>query len=175
MKKVFKNLLFLLLVIIVIIQFIHPEKNISSPGVLLTNDISKVYSVPDSVNHILQKSCYDCHSNNTTYPWYSKIQPVAWWLNNHIVEGKREVNFSEFSTYRIGRQYKKMDEIIKQVKEDEMPLSSYTLIHRNAVLTADQKLAVANWAASIKDSIKAKYPADSLIIKRPPDRILMHF
>ncbi len=170
MKKVFKNLLLLLLVVVIILQFIHPEKNISSPDSLLTNDISKVYLVPDSINKILQISCYDCHSNNTIYPWYSKIQPVAWWLNNHIVEGKREVNFSEFATYRIGRQYKKLEEIIKQVKEDEMPLSSYTLIHRNAILTADQKSVIANWAASIKDSIKAKYPADSLIIKSLPNR-----
>ena len=170
MKKGFKKALLLLLILVVIIQFIHPEKNISSPDALLTNDISKVYAVPDNVNQILQTSCYDCHSNNTIYPWYSKIQPVAWWLNNHIVEGKREVNFSEFATYRIGWQYKKLDEIIKQVKEDEMPLSSYTLIHRNAILTADQKLAIAGWAASIKDSIKAKYPADSLIINRLPNR-----
>ena len=171
MKKVFKNLLLLLFVVIVIIQFIHPEKNISGPDALLKNDICKVYLVPDNVNHILQTSCYDCHSNNTIYPWYSKIQPVAWWLNNHIVEGKREIDFSEFATYRIGRQYKKLDEIIKQVKEDEMPLSSYTLIHRNAGLTADQKLAIANWASSIKDSIKIKYPADSLIIKRLPNSV----
>lgn len=171
MKKVFKNLLLLLFVVIVIIQFIHPEKNISGPDALLKNDICKVYLVPDNVNHILQTSCYDCHSNNTIYPWYSKIQPVAWWLNNHIVEGKREIDFSEFATYRIGRQYKKLDEIIKQVKEDEMPLSSYTLIHRNAGLTADQKLAIANWASSIKDSIKIKYPADSLIIKRPSNSV----
>ena len=86
------------------------------------------------------------------------------------MEGKREVNFSEFATYRIGRQYKKLDEIIKQVKEDEMPLSSYTLIHRNAILTAGQKLIISNWAASIRDSMKAEYPPDSLIIKRPAGR-----
>ena len=107
----------------------------------MTSDISKVYVVPDSVTQILKTSCYDCHSNNTVYPWYSKIQPVAWWLNDHIEEGKREINFSEFATYRIGRQYKKMDEIIKQVKEDEMPLSSYTLIHKNAILTQKSKVS----------------------------------
>src|SRR5665647_1862494 len=116
MKKILKNILLLLLVALVIIQFIRPGKNISAPSTLLANDISKVYTVPDSVHQILQTSCYDCHSNNTTYPWYAKVQPVAWWLNNHIVEGKKEVNFSEFATYRIGRQYKKLDEIIKQVK-----------------------------------------------------------
>lgn len=168
MKKVFKNLLLLLLVIFVIIQFFHPVKNISSPENLLQNDISKLYSVPDSVNQILQTSCYDCHSNNTAYPWYSKIQPVAWWLNDHIVEGKKEINFSEFASYRIGRQFKKLDEIVKQLKEDEMPLTSYTVIHRNAVLTLDQKTLITHWAKAISDTIKARYPADSLIIKRPP-------
>lgn len=168
MKKVLKSILLILLVTLIIIQFIHPQKNISDPSTLLANDIGKQYTVPASVHQILQTSCYDCHSNNTSYPWYSKIQPVAWWLNNHIMEGKREINFSEFANYRIGRQYKKLEEIIKQVKEAEMPLSSYTFIHKNAILTADQKLLINNWASAIRDSIKAKYPADSLIMKRPP-------
>jgi hypothetical protein len=170
MKKIVKNVLLLLIVAFVIIQFIRPKKNISDPSTLATNDISKVYTVPDNVHQILQTSCYDCHSNNTTYPWYSKIQPVTWWLNNHIAEGKREINFSEFATYRIGRQYKKLDEIIKQVKEDEMPLFSYTIIHRNAILNADQKQTITNWATAIRDTIKANNPADSLIIKRPPSQ-----
>lgn len=168
MKKIIKNILLLLLVVLVIIQFIHPPKNFADPSTLMANDISKVYVVPDSIHQILKTSCYDCHSNNTVYPWYSKIQPVAWWLNDHIEEGKKEINFSEFATYRIGRQYKKLDEIIKQVKEDEMPLSSYTLIHKNAILTQNQKLAISNWASAIRDTIKATNPADSLIIKRPP-------
>jgi hypothetical protein len=120
------------------------------------------------VHHILKPSCYDCHSNNTVYPWYSKIQPVAWWLNDHIVEGKKEINFSEFASYRIGRQFKKLDEIVKQVKQGEMPLSSYTLMHRNGNVTTEQKLTITNWATAISDAIKAKYPADSLVIKRPP-------
>lgn len=168
MKKIIKNILLFLLVVLVIIQFIHPPKNIADPSTLMANDISKVYVVPDSIHQILKTSCYDCHSNNTVYPWYSKIQPVAWWLNDHIEEGKKEINFSEFATYRIGRQYKKLDEIIKQVKEDEMPLSSYTLIHKNAILTQNQKLAISNWASAIRDTIKATNPADSLIIKTPP-------
>ena len=170
MKKFCKNILLILLVTLVIIQFIHPQKNISAPSTLFVNDIGKQYPVPDSVHQILQTSCYDCHSNNTSYPWYSKIQPVAWWLNNHIVEGKREINFSEFANYRVGRQYKKLEEIIKQVKEDEMPLSSYTLVHKNAILTTYQKLLLINWASTIRDTIKAKYPVDSLIMKRPPQR-----
>ena len=152
--------------LLVIIQFIHPTKNTNDASALLVNDISKQYIVQDNANQILQTSCYDCHSNNTNYPWYSKIQPVAWWLNNYIEEGKREINFSEFVNYRIGRQYKKLEEIIEQLKEDEMPLSSYTLLHKNAILNANQKLMITNWASAIRDTTKATYPVDSLIIRR---------
>ncbi len=163
-----KKVLLAALVILIIIQFIHPQKNSSATAALLVNDISKKYLVPENIHQILQTSCYDCHSNNTVYPWYSKLQPVDWWLNNHINEGKREVNFSEFATYGIGRQYKKLEEIMKQVKDDEMPLSSYTLIHKNAILKADQKQALNAWASAIHDSIKANTAADSLLRKRPP-------
>lgn len=87
------------------------------------------------------------------------------------MEGKKEINFSEFSSYRIGRQYKKLAEIMKQVKDDEIPLSSYRLIHKNAILTIPQKLKIADWAAALRDTIKANNPPDSLIIKRPPPRV----
>lgn len=160
-----RKILFILIAVLVIIQFFHPDKNTDdSPAE--ANDISKVLSVPDNVHDIMQKSCYDCHSNNTEYPWYAEIQPVSWWLNNHIVEGKDEVNFNEFATYSLRRQYKKLEEIIEQVKEDEMPLSSYTLIHKDAVLSKDQKLALSSWASSAMESMKAKYPADSLLRKK---------
>jgi Haem-binding domain len=163
MKKKLKQLLIVLVLVFIIIQFFRPEKNISTGAA--PNDITAKYTVPKNVQQILKTSCYDCHSNNTNYPWYNNIQPVAWWLKNHVDEGKRELNFSEFGTYRIGRQYKKLEEINSEVKEGEMPLSSYTLIHTGAKLSSDQKLAVATWVTSLRDSIKAQYPEDSL--KRP--------
>jgi len=162
LKKILKPLGIFLLAVLVIIQFFHPRKNVSPGPVVNPNDISKVYYVPGDVEKVLKSSCYDCHSNNTKYPWYSKIQPVAWWLNDHIQEGKKEINFSEFASYGIRRQYKKMEEIIEEVKEDEMPLFSYTLIHRYAILTKDQKSSLTSWATAIRDTMKAKYPADSL-------------
>ncbi len=164
LKKILKRAFQILIVVLIIIQFIRPEKNIAEG--ISNNDISKVYPVPENVQAILKTSCYDCHSNNTVYPWYSKIQPVAWWLNNHIVEGKRELNFSEFASYRIGRQYRKLDEINREVKEDAMPLNSYLWIHKNAKLDEQQKLTVANWVTALRDSIKAKYPEDSLVRKK---------
>ena len=160
-----KKILLVLIIVLIAIQFIRPQKNVHPAR--QTAHISTIYAVPADVDTILAKACNDCHSNNTRYPWYNNIQPVAWWLNDHIVEGKKEINFSEFATYRIGRQYRKLDEVIKQVKQDEMPLSSYTLIHRNAILTLNHKLAITNWAAAIRGTIKANYPPDSLIIKRP--------
>ena len=163
LKKILRRSFQILLLVFVIIQFIRPAKN-KSVGISNT-DITKLYPVPDDVQSILKTSCYDCHSNNTVYPWYNNIQPVTWWLNNHIQEGKRDLNFSEFAAYRIRRQYVKLEQINALVKKDEMPLDSYLWIHKDAKLNDLQKMAIANWTTSLRDSIKAKYPDDSL--KRP--------
>lgn len=161
--KIVKKILLGLLIVLIISQAFRPAKNISANS---TNDISKTYPVPEEVKNILSKSCFDCHSNNTVYPWYAEVQPVAWWLNHHIIEGKREINFNEFAAYRIGRQYKKLEDCLKQVKEGEMPLESYTILHKKATLSDTEKQTLTTWFTSLRDSIKAKYPADSLIIKR---------
>jgi hypothetical protein len=163
-KKIFKGLFYLLLLGFVIIQFFRPAKN-KSEGTS-KNDISTLYTVPLDVQNILKTSCNDCHSNNTVYPWYAEIQPVSWWLNSHIEDGKKDLNFSEFATYRIRRQYKKLEEINELVKENEMPLDSYLWIHKDAKLSDQQKLTVANWAEAVRDSIRAKYPPDSLVRKK---------
>jgi hypothetical protein len=158
--KIFKRILIVLLIIFIAIQFIRPAKN-QSEGVS-ANDISTKYPVPDSIQAILKVACYDCHSNNTRYPWYNQIQPVTWWLNSHVMDGKRGLNFSEFTTYRIKKQFHRLDDINEQVKKNEMPLSSFTLIHTDARLTERQKLALYAWTDALKDTIKAHYPPDSL-------------
>jgi hypothetical protein len=165
--KILKRILLVLLVILVIAQFFRTPKNLSGNTI---NDISKNYPVPPDVHAILTKACFDCHSNKTRYPWYSEVQPVAWWLGDHIKEGKREINFNEFSSYRIGKQYRKMEACMDEVKKGDMPLGSYTIIHRDARLTDAEKSTLVNWFASVHDAIQAKYPADSLIVKRPPQK-----
>ena len=170
MKKIIKSIALLLVAALIIIQFFRLEKNLSSIDGPEPNDISKVYSVPQEVSTILETSCYDCHSNNTHYPWYANFQPVAWWLADHIKEGKKEINFSEFASYRIGRQYKKLEEIKKEVEEGEMPLQSYTIIHGDAKLSAAQKEILLQWASTTRDSIKANYPADSLLRPKKPSK-----
>jgi hypothetical protein len=155
-----KKILVGLLIIFVAIQFFRPQKNISTS--LSANEISTVHAVPQNVKQILETSCYDCHSNNTKYPWYANIQPVAWYLNDHVIEGKKELNFSEFATYKIRRQYRKLEEIAHEIEDDEMPTQSYKLLHKNAVLDMAQKKVVFEWVNALRDSIKANYPADSL-------------
>jgi len=162
MKKIIKPIAFVLLAALIIIQFFKPERNLSSSETIAANDISKLYPVPQEVASILKTSCYDCHSNNTHYPWYSNFQPVAWWLADHVKEGKGELNFSEFASYRIGKQYRKLEKMNSEVKEGEMPLESYTFIHGDAKLNPAQKEKLMSWASEIRDSIKAHYPADSL-------------
>jgi len=159
----FKKIFLFLLVVFIIIQFFHPKPNKSTGD--QPNYIGNVYSVPDDVKTILQKACNDCHSNNTRYPWYSNVQPVDWWLTNHIRDGKKRLNFDEYISKRLRYQYGKMDETIDLVKKGGMPLKSYTWIHKDAILTDVEKNKLIAWAEGIMDTLKAKYPADSLLRK----------
>ena len=146
-----KKILYALLILLVIIQFFRPEKNINAGP--FANDITTKYPVPAPVADVLKTACYDCHSNNTAYPWYNNLQPVAWWLKNHVDEGKREINFNEFASYEPKKARRKLHEVAEQVEKGEMPLESYTLIHKNAILNEGQKKLVADWAKSLRDSI----------------------
>lgn len=137
-----------IVVLLIVIQFFHPKKNQSTE--LLATDITKVTTVPAEVNKILEVACNDCHSNNTRYPWYNNIQPVAWWLNKHINNGKRHLNFSEFGTYDAKKANHKLDEIVEVIEKDEMPLGSYTLIHKDAKLNETQKKLLTDWAKSVQ-------------------------
>ena len=161
MKKILKISLSVLLLIFILIQFFRPTKNVGEE--IAANQMAAVQPVPENVGQILKVSCNDCHSNTTLYPWYNNIQPVAWILNHHIVEGKKELNFSEFASYPIYRRYKKFKEIQKQIKDDEMPLFSYTIPHRDAMLSAEQKTILIDWAANAMKEMEATYPADSLV------------
>lgn len=163
--KILKRLFYLVLILLLLAQFIpKPEKNISETA--SPSDIRAVYHTPPAVDSILQRSCYDCHSNNTNYPWYSRIQPVAMWLGNHIKEGKKELNFSVFGSYRAAKQYHKLDEIEETVNEGEMPMNSYTFIHTKSKLTEDQKKMLISWSQNLRDTLKKIYPADSLVLKK---------
>lgn len=144
-KSKWKKAGLILLFLFGLFQFYpRPEKNFSSGEA--KNSIEKLIPIPDSVLTILKTACYDCHSNNTRYPWYSNIQPVALFLNKHIVEGKKELNFDEFGTYTGRRQQSKLKAIASQVKNGDMPLTSYKLLHSGARLRAYDKEQIISWA-----------------------------
>ena len=151
------------LVIFVILQFIRPPGNRSegdSPTAIQTR-----YPVPPDVHQLLKRSCYDCHSNNTVYPWYSYVQPVGWFLNSDITEGKMELNFDEFASYPAYRAIRRFGAIRQQIEDGKMPLSNYTLLHGSAILTPDEKSKIIHWVEAMQDTMKLRFPPDSL--KRP--------
>lgn len=149
--RILKKILLVLLIVFIAIQFIQPARNTN--GQVLPTDISKTVYVPENVQQILRTSCYDCHSNNTNYPWYNYVQPTAWILANHIKHGKKDLNFSDFGSYPTRKQQSKLKAIADQIKDGEMPLSSYTLIHQNARLSKEEKSLIIDWALNAKDSL----------------------
>lgn len=150
-----KKILIVLLVAFLAIQFIRPAKNIQL--VDQTKTATSLFQTPLNVKNILEVSCYDCHSNNTTYPWYSNLQPVMWFLTNHVNEGKNHLNFDEFGDYSLKKQHQKMEEIVEVLDKNEMPLTSYTIIHRDANLTAEQKEELVAWAKANMENMKPKH------------------
>jgi hypothetical protein len=154
-------------VVLILIQFIRPEKNESNDN---TYSIANNYNVPEDINHLFEVSCNDCHSNKTEYPWYSNVQPVAWLLNDHVVDGKRHLNFSNFTKLPLAIQYHKFEEIVEMVEEKEMPLPSYTYfgLHPEADLTQAQQDKIMDWTKEQMAYLKATYPADSLVRKPKP-------
>ena len=147
-----KKILIGLLGVFIIIQFIKPDKNQSDA--VTPNDIFANFQSENSTKQLIRTACYDCHSNNTVYPWYAEIQPLAWWLADHVKEGKSELNFSEFATYKPKKADHKLEEVIEMIQEGEMPLKSYTLIHDNAKLSDGQKKAIITWAEGLRSQIQ---------------------
>jgi cytochrome c553 len=147
-----KKILIAILVVFIIIQFIKPAKNQSSA--VTPNEIFANFQTADSTKQLIRTACYDCHSNNTVYPWYAEIQPAAWWLADHVNEGKSELNFSEFASYKPKKADHKLEEMVEMLKEGEMPLKSYTLIHNDAKLSDAQREELSKWAESLRAQIQ---------------------
>lgn len=142
-KKITKNGLIIIALGFIGLQFVRPTKN--NAGLESTQDISKVVEIPSNIHLMLKSACYDCHSNQTTYPWYSEIMPFGWWINHHVEEGKAELNFSEFGAYSTKRKDHKLEEIGEEIVEGEMPLGSYKLAHKEAELTTSQVEELQKW------------------------------
>jgi hypothetical protein len=137
--------------IFVLIQFIRPGRNHS--GQVPEQSLTLLYHMPDSIHHIVQQSCMNCHSNNTDYPWYASVQPLGWWLDYHICKGKEELNLDEFAEYSDQRKISKLRSMKNQVRDNVMPLRSYTWMHKEARLSDAQKKQLTDWLDKTIDSL----------------------
>ncbi len=142
--KLLKKIALLLLVVFVGMQFYRPDKNQAQGD--HTAEFLTETNPPSEVKAILQQTCYDCHSNNTEYPWYNNIAPVSYWLSDHVTDGKKHLNFSVWNTYELKKKDHKLEELIEEVEEGEMPLKEYTWTHVSASLTEEQRNAIVDWA-----------------------------
>ena len=152
--KIYKKILLGLLFVFIVIQFIRPTKNAGDE--LLATDITRTIKVPDSIVNVFKTSCFDCHSNNTRYPWYVNIQPMGWLMANHIKEGKANLNFSEFGTYSKRKQANKLRAIAKSINDGSMPISSYTIMHTDSKLNEENKKLISDWVAHERDTMEVK-------------------
>ena len=146
-----KITLYVILAIIILIQFIpagRPELKTTQENDLLYNN-----EIPEEIAGMLRASCYDCHSYEVKYPWYSHVAPVSWLVARDIREGLKELNFSEWESQSKMDKAKNLDEMIDEINEGEMPMPIYTIIHRNAKLTEEQKQQLADWADGFAESL----------------------
>ncbi len=147
--KIVKKIAVLLLVVFIGMQFYRPEKNTTEDANHLTSFISDT-KPSEEVELLLQQSCYDCHSNQTIYPWYNNIAPVSYWLADHIDHGKGHLNFSEWDTYTAKKKDHKLEEVAEMIEDGEMPLNEYTWTHAEANLTDAQKQAIVQWVQNTR-------------------------
>jgi len=146
-KKLTRKIVVGLGALLLVIQLVQPERNLSEGT--SSNDISIAYQMPAEVHQILTQKCYDCHSNNTKYPWYVYIQPVGWWMAAHIKDGKRHLNFAEFKTYNSKKASKKLEELSEAVTEGWMPLDSYVWMHSETKITPEDSQKINAWIQSL--------------------------
>ena len=151
MSKVKKIFLYLLLGVLVLIQFYpsdRPEVTAINPNDLLKNE-----AVPENIASMLRSACYDCHSNESTFPWYASIAPVKWWVYDHIYEGKEDLNFSDWNTLSKMDKAEALDDIATAVMEGEMPLKPYPLTHPKAKLSAADQQAISDWSEMLSEKL----------------------
>jgi hypothetical protein len=151
-KKFLKIALIVLIVAFVVAQVVRPNR--TNPPV----DPAKVLQAPADVQAILSRSCNDCHSNETRWPWYTNVAPVSWFIADHVKDGRKELNFSEFASYTPRRSARKMHEICEQVETGEMPLTNYLPLHPEAKLSDADRKRLCDWSKSEEARIKAENP-----------------
>ena len=153
-RKILKIFVVVIALAFIALQFVRPD--FSNPPVVASETLAASTTVPADVQAVLTRSCSDCHSNETVYPWYSKVSPFNWFLYDHIDTGRHEMNFSQWNAYTKEKKINKLDEICEQVEAGEMPLPSYLWIHRDAVLKPEEARLLCDWAKAEGERISAQ-------------------
>jgi hypothetical protein len=153
--RILKIVFICLAVVFVLVQFVRIDR--SNPPVDQARTIESVVNVPADIQQIMSRSCNDCHTHKTIYPWYTNVAPVSWWLRDHIDHGREHLNMSEYGGYTTRQQEHKLEEICEQVEAGLMPLPSYLIMHRDAALSGDEKKAICNWT----NTERAKFPKET--------------
>ncbi len=128
---------------LIIIQFFRIDKTVKP--VNAQTDIIALTQANTDISSILKTSCYDCHSSQPVYPWYTNVAPLSWWIKHHINEGSHHLNFSDWGTYTTKRKDHKLEECVEMIEEGEMPMTSYTIMHGDAKLTDAQRTLLIDW------------------------------
>lgn len=147
-KKIFKISLYVLLAAFVVIQFFRIDK--TNPPIEQSKDFLTVTQAPNDVANVMKAACYDCHSNESKYPWYTNIAPVSWFIGDHIEHARKHLNFSIWGEYSEKRQMHKLEEAAEEVEEKEMPLESYVIMHSEADLSDNQRELLEDWFNSLR-------------------------
>lgn len=153
MTKVFKWFGLVLVAFLIVGQFFRIDK--VNPEIVEERQFDVIEEVPASVMATLRTSCYDCHSNESKYPWYSNVAPISWMVAKHIKDGRAELNFSEWGKYASDKRGQKMEEAIEEIKEGEMPMKTYVLMHADAKLTEPAQTELF----SAFELIMSRYPS----------------
>ncbi len=147
-KKIFRYVLIALAVFLIIAQFFPIDK--TNPQSDPAADFLMLEQPSQEIATLLKDACYDCHSNQTKYPWYTSVAPLSWWIKGHIDHGREHLNFSTWSDYPAKKASHKLEECFEVVEGKEMPMLTYWLVHPEANLSADQRIALV-------DFFKTKY------------------
>ena len=144
--RIVKIIFVCLFIVFALIQFIRIDR--TNPPIASEKPMETAINVPADIQQIMARSCNDCHSNKTVYPWYTQIAPVSWWLKDHIDDGRKELNTSEFATYAPKKQEHKLEEVCEQIRSGEMPLPSYLIMHSDAALAPTEVDAICSWTVT---------------------------
>jgi len=153
--KILKRILIALVLLFLVIQVVRPDRFLdqANPAADPSRTVHAVLAVPPEVGSILQRSCSDCHSHQTRWPWYSQVAPVSWLLADHVKHARSHVNLSDWAQYDAEKASDKLEEMCEEVSEGAMPLPSYLWLHRDAALSPQDVRTLCEWTESTRQRL----------------------